>query len=397
MKSRRASNTVKTFTGDSTSDDIAASDTFTDVESLIDEAFLPLEETLNKMETQLLDARDSLKEAKQQSFAAMKAVAIAHAEGAVQAVKAAEKEAGRKVLADLYVAAQEDETMFSDEQLADLSFEDVDFMSSEMAPPFLNDDQCLVPGEPVCRVEKAPENSRRIFAGIDIPHSVDDVWNLLTDYAHLQDVVPNLVVNDVLAEYNTDFNPDVVVLPDDSKPEQVRCKEIAEQMKGSKLRQVGGAKVAGIRFSARTTLDVREWPQGLPDIGHFNDEMFDGKSRNERADDYTTTKLKRYKFPRPFALSKLPSRDITMQSIEGDNGEFRMYQGVWRMQPLPGCSPPGQDAMRLTYAVEVSPRAYLPVQLVERRIVTDLCANLVAIRDFLAARKVNSSIKNKIT
>ena len=371
------------------SDDIA-SDTFTDVESLIDEAFLPLEETLNKMESQLVDARDSLKEAKQQSFAAMKAVeaaAIAQAEGAVQAVQAAEKEAGRKVLADLYVAAQNDETMFSDEQLADLSFEDVDFLSSEMAPPFLNEDQCLVPGEPVCRVEKAPENSRRIFAGIDIPHSVDDVWELLTDYAHLQDVVPNLVVNDVLAEYNTVFDPNAVVLPDDSKPEQVQCKELAEQMKGAKLKQVGGAKVAGIRFSARTTLDVREWPQGLPDIGHFNDEIWDGKSRKERADDYTNTKLKRYKFPRPFAVSKLPTRDISMQSIEGDNGEFRMYQGVWRMQPRPGCSPPGEDAMRLTYAVEVSPRAYLPVQLVERRIVGDLCSNLVAIRDFLAAKQ----------
>ena len=75
-----------------------------------------------------------------------------------------------------------------------------------------------------------------------------------------------------------------------------------------------------------------------------------------------------------------------MQSIADDNGEFRMYQGVWRMQPLPGCAPPGQEAMRLTYAVEVSPRAYLPVQLVEGRIVRDLCTNLVAIRDFLATK-----------
>jgi hypothetical protein len=73
-----------------------------------------------------------------------------------------------------------------------------------------------------------------------------------------------------------------------------------------------------------------------------------------------------------------------MQSIERDDGEFRMYQGVWRMQPLRGCAPPGKDAMRLTYAVEVSPRAYLPVQLIEKRIVSDLCTNLVAIRDYLA-------------
>ena len=50
------------------------------------------------------------------------------------------------------------------------------------------------------------------------------------------------------------------------------------------------------------------------------------------------------------------------------------------MQPLVGCAPPGESAMRLTYAVEVSPRPYLPVALVEGRIAQDLCANLKAIR-----------------
>ena len=70
-----------------------------------------------------------------------------------------------------------------------------------------------------------------------------------------------------------------------------------------------------------------------------------------------------------------------MQSIANDDGEFRMYQGVWRMQPLPGCTPPGKEAMRLSYAVEISPRAYLPVQLVENRIAKDLCMNLEAIRN----------------
>ena len=73
-----------------------------------------------------------------------------------------------------------------------------------------------------------------------------------------------------------------------------------------------------------------------------------------------------------------------MQSIQNDDGEFRMYQGVWRMQPLPGCAAPGENAMRLSYAVEVSPRAYLPVALIEGRIVSDLCTNLEAIRNFVA-------------
>lgn len=129
---------------------------------------------------------------------------------------------------------------------------------------------------------------------------------------------------------------------------------------------------------------MREWPQGMPDFAHFTDDMFEGKSRDTRAKENAKIKLLRYRFPRPFALSSLPTRDISMQSIENDDGEFRLYQGVWRMQPLPGCSPPGKEAMRLTYAVEISPRAYLPVQLVEGRIVRDLCTNLEAIRDHVS-------------
>lgn len=345
-----------------------------DVTQLIDEAFLPVEQHLKQMEASLMDARRSLTEAKSQAKTALSAVqaaAIAHVEGAAEAVAAAEE----KVIADIFASAEVN--------VSSLSFDDIDYAASEMAPPFLNEDQCLVPGEPVVRVEKAPENSRRIFAGIDIMASVDDVWNVLTDYANLQKVVPNLVVNEVVELYKGAKSLQVTI--DTSKPEEKQCEELASKMKGALLKQVGGAKVAGINFSARTTLEVREWPQGLPDFAHFNDEVWQGKDRKQRAKEYSKIKLERYRFPRPFAISSLPTRDISMQSIEKDDGEFRMYQGVWRMQPLPGCAPEGQQAMRLTYAVEVSPRAYLPVSLVEGRIVRDLCTNLEAIRDYVAA------------
>ena len=362
-----------------------------DANALIEEAFLPVETTLDEIENQLKGMRLAIREAKQQAVTAIEAIevaAIVQAEGAAQAVKAAEEAASRKILEDIYVAAheesqEEETTLMETRQLS--AYDDVDYSTSEMAAPFIGEDQCLVLGEPVARVEKAPENSRRIFAGIDIPHSVDDVWNLLTDYSNLQNVVPNLVINEVLEEYKMNVDS-LSTVPDSQKPEEVQCQELASQMKGAKLRQIGGAKVAGIRFSARTTLEVREWPNGLPDFAHFNDEFWEGKSRKERMIQYSRTPLTRYKFPRPFALSKLPTRDVSMQSIERDNGEFRMYQGVWRMQPLPGCAPPGKNAMRLTYAVEVSPRAYLPVQLIEGRIVSDLCTNLVAIRDYLASK-----------
>ena len=272
--------------------------------------------------------------------------------------------------------------------LTSLSYDDVDYLalSMDMAPPFINEDECLIPGEPAVRVEKAPQNSRRIFAGIDIPVSVDEVWKLLTDYENLQRVVPNLVVNEVLELYPGAKSGDVI--GDGGNYEDVdelsatsRCRAHALRMKGAVLKQVGGAKVAGINFSARTTLEVREWPEGMPDYYHHEDEVYLGKSRSDRAYEGSTRELERYVFPRPFALSSLPHKDISMQSVENDDGEFRMYQGVWRMQPLPGCSPPGGSAMRLTYAVEISPRPYLPVGLVEGRIARDLCANLKAIRD----------------
>ena len=78
----------------------------------------------------------------------------------------------------------------------------------------------------------------------------------------------------------------------------------------------------------------------------------------------------------------MPRRDITMQGVRGV-GDFRFYQGVWRLQPLPGCAPDGQSAMRLTYSVELSPRAWVPVGLLEGRIAAALGENLEAVRDFV--------------
>jgi hypothetical protein len=344
--------------------------------AIVESAFAPVEASLDEMEQSLALAKEALASAKLQSTQAIEAIqvaAIAQAEGAAAAVAQAEMVAEREVIKDLYSNAVDDV------DVSKLSFDDVDYNSSEMAPPFLDPDSCLIPGEPVVRVEKAPENSRRIFAGIDIMAGVDDVWKVLTNYGHLQDVIPNLVVNEVLALYDGESPKSASY--DLDAPDEVQCKQVASKMKGALLKQVGGAKVAGINFSAKTTLEVREWPQGMPDFAHFTDDMFEGKSRDTRAKENPTIKLQRYRFPRPFALSSLPTKDISMQSIVDDDGEFRMYQGVWRMQPLPGCSPPGKSAMRLTYAVEISPRAYLPVRLVEGRIVRDLCTNLEAIRD----------------
>lgn len=53
------------------------------------------------------------------------------------------------------------------------------------------------------------------------------------------------------------------------------------------------------------------------------------------------------------------------------------------MQSLPHFTPHGGLVSRLTYAVEIKPKGFLPVKLIEGRIATDLKANLAAIRDYV--------------
>jgi hypothetical protein len=66
--------------------------------------------------------------------------------------------------------------------------------------PFLSDDICLLPGSsPIVRVEEAPSNSRRIFTGVDIMADMEAIWDVLTAYDTLQEVVPSLVKNEVVS------------------------------------------------------------------------------------------------------------------------------------------------------------------------------------------------------
>jgi len=348
-----------------------------DLKFTLENYFTSVEEHLKEAEDSLKNARHSLESAKEKTACAIEALQaemIRDQNGSLNLSINTSEEA---------VVQDDIKALFNDEEenVASLAYDDVGYDLCEMSPPFIDVDQCLIPGEAVVRLEKAPDNSRRIFAGIDIPVGVEDVWNLLTDYTNLQNVIPNLAVNEILSEF--EGNPPDQIVVDTSLSDEEQCQTISKQLKGAMLKQVGGAKVAGINFSARTTLEVREWPQGLPDFAHFRDEVFEGKDRNVRANYNVKLELKRYRFPRPFALSALPSRDISMQSVLNDDGEFRLYQGIWRMQPLPGCAPEGKEAMRLTYAVEISPRRYLPVSLIEGRIVKDMCSNLMAIRDYL--------------
>ena len=226
-------------------------------------------------------------------------------------------------------------------------------------PEILTDDICLLPGEPMIRIEVAPQNSRRIFTGIDILADIDSVWKVLTSYESLHLVVPSLIKNEVLERF-----------PDG----------------GARLYQVGGANVLpGITFKASVTLDVKIYLEETPLPAEKFHNYISENSTTSRRDASADVPLQRGVFPRPYALTSLPHRDITMQNVEGE-GDFEHYQGIWRMQQLPNCAPNGGDATRLTYAVEIRPKGFLPVALIEKRVASDLSANLEAIRTFVESQ-----------
>ncbi|KAJ8607686.1 hypothetical protein CTAYLR_007302 [Chrysophaeum taylorii] len=207
----------------------------------------------------------------------------------------------------------------------------------------LSEEVCLVPGEVVSRVDVAPNNARRIYCGVDIPADTDIVYGLLTDYEALENVVPNLVVNEVLER----------------------------QASGARLRQVGSAQVLpGLNFRASMVLEVRELPDGIneAEVGGFP----------------ATGELRRGVYPQPWSRGN--GRDVAMQSIPGDDGDFTLYQGLWRAQSLPSCAIDGKNATRLTFAVEIQPRPWLPVALIESRIARDLATNMKAMAAEAARR-----------
>lgn len=237
---------VQSFKFTASDNDVSFSDHGQELEAVIERAFLPVERSLDQLERNLMEARASLQTAKNQAKEAVsvvQAAALAQVEGAASAVKKAEEVASRKAVAEIYATANQVD-------IESLAYEDVDFATSEMTPPFLGDDQCMVPGEAVVRVEKAPENSRRIFAGIDILASVDTVWQVLTDYENLQNVVPNLEVNQVIKTFEGKNASKIEI--DVTKSELDQCKEMAGQLKGAILKQVGKVGVYNTKHRTKS-------------------------------------------------------------------------------------------------------------------------------------------------
>ncbi|WP_210404413.1 SRPBCC family protein [Chroococcidiopsis sp. TS-821] len=86
------------------------------------------------------------------------------------------------------------------------------------------------------QTERLAERYRRISARIQIPHEIEQVWQVLTDYETLADFIPNLA----------------------------RSQRLEHPTGGIRLEQVGTQRLLNFNFSARVILDLEEkFPQKI--------------------------------------------------------------------------------------------------------------------------------------
>lgn len=142
---------------------------------------------------------------------------------------------------------------------------------------------------------------RQITAKIQLSHSVEQAWKVLTDYEALADFIPNLA----------------------------KSQRVEHPKGGIRIEQVGTQRLLRFNFSARVVLDMTE------------------------------------KFP----------HEIAFKMIDGD---FKEFTGAWQLEPIAE-----KIGTNLTYILQVLPKRFMPVSIIERRLQRDLAINLVSIRERL--------------
>ena len=87
------------------------------------------------------------------------------------------------------------------------------------------------------QIERLPNATRRLAAQLRLPLEIEAVWAVLTDYDRLTSFIPNLISSRVVSREGLE-----VV-----------------------LEQEGAQRFAGLRFTAKVTLELRERrPDGMP-------------------------------------------------------------------------------------------------------------------------------------
>ncbi|MBE9181500.1 cyclase [Oculatella sp. LEGE 06141] len=80
------------------------------------------------------------------------------------------------------------------------------------------------------RTEKLEGRKRRISANLQVPYSVEQLWQILTDYDHLADFIPSLA----------------------------KSRRIDHPQGGVRLEQIGAQSFLKLKFCARVVLDMIE-------------------------------------------------------------------------------------------------------------------------------------------
>ncbi|CAJ1977919.1 unnamed protein product [Sphenostylis stenocarpa] len=171
----------------------------------------------------------------------------------------------------------------------------------------------------VCiEVMKLDKNSRRIESRISIEASLSSIWNILTDYERLADFIPGLAVSQLLQKGDN----------------------------YARLLQIGQQNIAfGIKFNAKGIVDCYEKE-----------------------------------------LETLPTgikREIEFKMVEGD---FQLFEGKWSILQHFNSENCEQSQVRevsttLSYVVDVKPKLWLPISLIEGRLCNEIKMNLVSVRN----------------
>ncbi|KAH1130275.1 hypothetical protein J1N35_001653 [Gossypium stocksii] len=180
-------------------------------------------------------------------------------------------------------------------------------------------------------IKKLGGNSRRIRSKIGIEANLDTVWNILTNYEKLADVIPGLAVSEV----------------------------VEKKHKFARLYQIGQQSLPlGLKFNAKGVIDCYEKD-----------------------------------------LEILPSgkkREIQFKMVEGD---FTMFEGAWLIEQFNKRKYEGKEASlgeefqtTLWYLVDLKPKIWLPVRLVENRLSIEIKTNLLSIRE--EAERVISALNS---
>ncbi|KAF8068422.1 hypothetical protein HT031_002111 [Scenedesmus sp. PABB004] len=228
--------------------------------------------------------------------------------------------------------------------------------------------------EVTVQLGKTSFSSRRLDARVSIAAPPEVVWGALTDYDALGSFIPSLVEN--------------------------RCLE--RRPDGCLLYQVGAQDVAmGVKFSAACTLDIREWPAGMPDAlctaGNDLKALFprpgavggdgadseggEGDGRRASSGSGASSSGGGGSGSGSDADSAPPAgvRDISFTLVEGD---FQAFKGVWRLAPGGDGGGDGGGGTQLWYSLYVKPHPWLPVGLIQNRISSEVVTNLRAVRRY---------------